>query len=135
MQGTGGLADRGLHLLRQQLSELAHQAGAMALSPDHLIAESTPTLAWQPLCRSVLGVVVVADPAFLEDAFAVLDALEAADMPYVVAVNTDDETCGYSEAEIRQAMGLPSEAPATFGRLPHRNDRPTRPWHWPERRS
>jgi len=66
---------------------------------------------WDDLVRGAIGAIVLVDTARLGDAFSAIDYFEAKGLPFIVAVNQFDGTRVHSEAEIADALAIPSHIP------------------------
>lgn len=67
---------------------------------------------WDRLFSGTLGAVVLVDTRRINDSWYAIDRLEHHKTPFVVALNRfDDDTCGHSLDEIRQALALPDHVP------------------------
>jgi signal recognition particle receptor subunit beta len=68
---------------------------------------------WDELAHGALGVVVLADPRHLEDAFVVLDAVDRWRLPFMVAVNRFGPMT-HTANDIRDALAVSDEIPVMF---------------------
>jgi hypothetical protein len=66
---------------------------------------------WEDMVRGAIGAIVLADTRRLPDCFASLDFFDSRGVPYLVAVNAFDGSQSYSEADVREAIGLAPEIP------------------------
>lgn len=69
---------------------------------------------WDELSEGALGAVVLADTRRLDACFPAVDFFELRGIPFVVGVNEFDGAHKYTEDEVRNAIGLKSEAPIVF---------------------
>jgi signal recognition particle receptor subunit beta len=66
---------------------------------------------WDDLTRGALGVVVIADSRRLEDSHSVVDYVERARLPYVVAVNAFDGQLAHDLTAVRWALAVDAAVP------------------------
>ena len=66
---------------------------------------------WDDLAYGALGAVVLADERRLADCFPSIDYFERHRIPFVVAVNTFDDSQHYSLETITQALNLAGDVP------------------------
>jgi signal recognition particle receptor subunit beta len=69
---------------------------------------------WDELSDGALGAVVLADTRRLDACFPAVDFFELRGIPFVVGVNEFDGAYRYTDEEVRQAIGLKSDAPVVF---------------------
>lgn len=69
---------------------------------------------WDELSDGALGAVVLADTRRLDACFPAVDFFEVRGIPFVVGVNEFDGAYQYSVEEVRDAIGLKSNAPIVF---------------------
>ncbi|MGI5414219.1 GTP-binding protein [Streptomyces chartreusis] len=68
---------------------------------------------WDDIARGAVGAVVLADTRRLDTSFTAVSFCEAAQLPFVVAVNEFDGAHRYPLNEVRQALALTSRIPVT----------------------
>ncbi|MBT8226715.1 MAG: ATP-binding protein [Dactylosporangium sp.] len=66
---------------------------------------------WDDLVRGALGVLIVVDSSRLDDCYPVLDYVERAGLPFVVAVNAFDGRLRHSLDEVRWALAVDAQIP------------------------
>jgi uncharacterized protein len=72
------------------------------------------------LMQGALGGVVLVDTARITESWDALGRMEEAGLPYVVAVNTFDNSPRYGEAELRRALDLAPSTPLVECDVRHR---------------
>ncbi|WP_331733403.1 ATP/GTP-binding protein (plasmid) [Embleya sp. NBC_00888] len=68
---------------------------------------------WNDLVVGTHGIVVLVDTRRLDHSFDVLERVEGAGVPFVVAVNTFPDTLDHPASALRQALDLPDHVPLT----------------------
>ncbi|QKW09106.1 ATP/GTP-binding protein [Streptomyces sp. NA04227] len=66
---------------------------------------------WDDLVRGAIGAVVLADTRRLAECFPALDYFESCGLPYIVAVNHFEGTERFDEADVREALSVPTRIP------------------------
>lgn len=66
---------------------------------------------WDDIIRGAIGAVVLVDCARLDESFAAVDYFEQFGVPFVVAVNRDDDGGEHSIDDVRSALRLPPVVP------------------------
>ncbi|KOV54614.1 ATP-binding protein [Streptomyces sp. AS58] len=72
------------------------------------------------LMQGALGGVVLVDTARITESWGAMGRMEEAGLPYVVAVNTFDNSPRYGEAELRRALDLAPSTPLVECDVRHR---------------
>lgn len=117
MTAQGAPVDDNSHTPGKTATTVAVDFGRLTLPGDDLVLYlfGTPGQQrflplWEDLARGALGAVVMIDTRRLDDAFASLDLVEEAGLPYTVAVNRFPDTPEIELAKVRAALDL---APGT----------------------
>ena len=66
---------------------------------------------WDDLVDGALGAIVLLDTRRLQDCFAAVDYFEEHGIPFLVGVNTFDNTRRFDLAEVRDALGVDARVP------------------------
>jgi signal recognition particle receptor subunit beta len=99
---------------------VAMDFGRITLDSDHVLyLFGTPGqerfwFMWDELSEGALGAVVLADTRRLDACFPAVDFFELRGIPFVVGVNEFDGAHRYTDDEVRNAIGLKSDAPIVF---------------------
>ena len=96
---------------------VAMDFGRVRLGPDLMLyLFGTPGqdrfhFLWDELVRGAIGAVVLVDSGRLEDCFPVVDYMERAGLPFVVAVNAFEDHLRHHPDEVREALDVPPSVP------------------------
>lgn len=66
---------------------------------------------WDELTRGAIGAVVLVDTRRFQDSFGAVDYFEAAQVPFVVAINEFHGNLFHSPQEVREALDIPGDIP------------------------
>ena len=66
---------------------------------------------WDDLIDGALGAIVLLDTRRIEDCFPAVDYFEEHDIPFLIGVNTFDESQRFDLDEVRDALGIADEVP------------------------
>ncbi|MEM9654035.1 MAG: ATP/GTP-binding protein [Actinomycetota bacterium] len=66
---------------------------------------------WDELVRGAIGAVVLVDTDRLDACFPAVDYMEAAGVPFIVAVNAFDGVLRHHPDDVREALDVPSHVP------------------------
>ncbi|MGH1502576.1 MAG: GTP-binding protein [Acidimicrobiales bacterium] len=66
---------------------------------------------WDKICLGALGAVVLVDLRRIEDSFGPIDYFEERKIPFIVAINTFDDSPDATLGQVREALALKPEIP------------------------
>ena len=66
---------------------------------------------WDKIALGALGAVVLVDTRRIDDSFGPIDYFEQRNIPFIIGVNTFDDSPGASVDEIRDVLAVPAELP------------------------
>lgn len=69
---------------------------------------------WEDMARGALGVLLLVDPARLEETFPVIDLIDEYGLEYAIAVNSFQAGTRFEEEEIREALDLLPDTPVVY---------------------
>ncbi|WP_328974167.1 GTP-binding protein [Streptomyces canus] len=116
------MTDAGTAIDRADLPDKTTTTVAMDFGRVHLSADLVLYLFGAPgqarffdiledLARGALGALVLCDPRHLAETYPILEVVEDLGLPYVIAVNEFDDAPRYTEARLREVMGLDPSTP------------------------
>lgn len=117
MTSVSASIDRSGSQSSKSTTTVAMDFGRVALGADLLLyLFGTPgqdrfRFMWDDLARGAIGAVVLVDTDRVEDSFPAVDFMEAARVPFVVAVNAFHGELRHDLAAVRDAVAVPGHVP------------------------
>lgn len=119
------MTSAGSHVDRADLADKDTTTVAMDFGRIHLNEELVLYLFGAPgqerffdiledLARGALGALVLADPRHLGETYQILELVEELGLTYIIAINVFDGAPRYTEARLREVMGLGPDIPFVF---------------------